>query len=281
MNLSDAISAAGMTPPREFRLGRFVRFPGCGKGRGNSAGWCKLITPTCAVYGDWSTGLSEVWTDETHQDNAESRRLMREAQQAARERARGDAKRALEVERQAARMLAAAKYDSHPYLERKGFKDKLGLVYEGKLLVPVRAVEDYARVISMQLIAADGEKRFLPGGRVKGGIHRLGEANAPRVALCEGFATGLSIQSALKLVPGPWAVVVCFSAGNLAVVAEHFPNAIVCADRDESGTGEKVARATGLRWVMPPELGDFNDLQCAHGVTGRSYVSQLLWSACT
>lgn len=278
MLLREAIAAAGMTPPKEFRLGRFVRFPGCGKGRGNSAGWCKLITPTCAVYGDWSTGLSEVWTDESHQDSAESKRLLREAQQAARERARADAKRAQEVERQAARMLSAAKYDTHPYLARKGFKHTLGLVHEGKLLVPIRAVEDYSRIISMQLISENGEKRFLPGGRVKGGIHKLGGGS--RIALCEGFATGLSVEASLKNLPGHWTVVVCFSADNLALVATQFPDAIVCADHDESGVGERVARKTGLKWAMPPTIGDFNDLHCAYGALGKVHVAEILREVC-
>jgi len=233
-----------------------------------------------AVFGDWSTGLSETWKDDSHHDDAESRRLERAAREEARRRAQADAKRALEVERQAARMLTEAKYDTHPYLVAKGFKHTLGLTWNGKLLVPIRAVEDYSRILSMQIIGTDGEKRFLTGGRVKGGIHRLGPATAPRVALCEGFATGLTLKAALDCLPGPWAVVVCFSAGNMITVAQEFPSAVVCADNDASKTGENAARATGLRWVMPPEAGDFNDLQCSRGVVGKSYVSQLLWSAC-
>jgi putative DNA primase/helicase len=61
-------------------------------------------------------------------------------------------------------------------------------------------------------------------------------------------------------------VIVCFSAGNLELVAEYFPMALVCADNDQSRTGEKVARATGLEWRMPPEFGDFNDMHQKHGV---------------
>ena len=260
MQLHEAIAAAGMMPPKHITPGRFVRFPGAGKGRSNTAGWCKVITPTLAIFGDWSTGLSEIWKDDAHRDDAESKRLEREAREEAKRRAQADAKRAREVERQAQRMLTEAKYEAHPYLASKGFKHTLGLTWNGKLLVPIRAVEDYSRILSMQLIAADGEKRFLTGGRVKGGIHALGPDRAPRVALCEGLATGLTVKKALENLPGPWRVIVCFSAGNLISVAEYFPQAIVCADRDESGTGEAAARKTGLRWAMPPEVGDFNDM---------------------
>lgn len=273
MQLRDAISAAGMIPPREITAGRWLRFPGAGKGRANRAGWCRLITPTLAIFGDWSTGLSAIWKDEQHQDSAESRRLLKEARERERQFSHEQAKRAREVERQAERMLAAAKLDTHPYLVRKGFKSALGLVHESKLLIPIRAVEDYSRLISMQLIAADGEKRFLPGGRVKGGIHRLGPYRA-RVALCEGFATGATLRAAFGLLPGPWAIVVCFSASNLVAVAEHFPGAVVCADNDASRAGAEAAERTGLKWVMPPETGeDFNDF---HQRCGLIHVVETL-----
>ena|SRR6185312_15187170 len=275
MLLHEAIAAAGMTPPERFRVGRFTRFPGCGKKRGNTAGWCKVITPTLAIFGDWTTGLSEVWKDDAHRDDEKSRRLEREAREEAKRRAQANARKAREVAHQAERMLAAAKYEAHPYLAAKGFKHTLGLVHDGKLLIPIRAVEDYSRIISMQTIAPDGEKRFLTGGRVKGGIHRLGPPGG-RVALCEGFATGLTLRAAFALLPGPWSVVVCFSAGNLVGVAPEFPGAIVCADHDQSKAGEDAARATGLPWVMPSECGeDFNDL---HRRCGLIHVVEALRS---
>ena len=45
-----------------------------------------------------------------------------------------------------------------------------------------------------------GEKRPLPGGRTRGCIYRLGSPlqHARRIALCEGYATGLSIDAPLS-----------------------------------------------------------------------------------
>ncbi len=44
-------------------------------------------------------------------------------------------------------------------------------------------------------------------------------------------------------------------------------NAVVAADNDQSGTGERAAESTGLRWTMPYEVGtDFNDLHQTMGV---------------
>ncbi len=49
MTLEQTLAALGMVPPRHIPLGKFVRFPGSGKGGSNKAGWCRLIMPTLAV----------------------------------------------------------------------------------------------------------------------------------------------------------------------------------------------------------------------------------------
>ena len=277
MNLAEAITAAGMTPPQHVAPGRFVRFPGAGKGRANRAGWLKVISPTLAVFGDWTTGLNATWRDENHVEDERSRKLLAQAQERNRRAMAASRAQAREAEEKAHRMILEARTDTHPYLVRKGFPHSLGLVTGDLLLVPIRAVEDYERCISMQTIAPDGTKRFLPGGRVKGGVHRLGAANAKRIALCEGFATGLSVHAAMKLLPGPCAVIVCFSAGNVVHIAPEFPGAIVCADRDESKAGEEAAKRTGLRWVMPGEIGDFNDLMMRSGLIRVVEMLRSVW----
>lgn len=266
MLLHEAIAAAGMTPPEHFPLGKFVRFPGYGKKRGNTAGWCKRLTETLAVYGDWSANLSAVWTSDTQLDEHEKRRLLASIKSAERERRIEDLRKARAAEQRAQEWLDEAKEDTHPYLISKGFKHSLGLVREGELLIGMHAVEDY-RLINLQRIGADGTKRFLTGGRARGAIHILGPREPDRRVLCEGFVTGLTLRKAFKNLPGHTAVIVCFSAGNLVTVAPEFPRAIVCADHDESRTGEQAARQTGLRWIMPEQCGeDFNDLSQRAGI---------------
>lgn len=263
MTLAEAITAAGMTPPNNLTPGRWLRFPGSGKSRSNRAGWCRIITPTLAIFGDWSSNFTATWRDDSHCDDEESRRLLaqaraREAIYAAEQRARQTAS-AVKAEA----LIREAMTRSHPYLERKGFPDRKGLVHEERLVIPMRDATDYARVLSVQLIAANGEKRFLPGSRTKGAIYRLGTkaGQARRVVLCEGYATGLSIEAALQRLPGPNAVIVCFSAMNLQHVATRFPSAVVAADNDMSATGEEAAKSTGLKWTMPYEVGtDWNDV---------------------
>ena len=252
-----------------------MRFPGAGKKKSNRAGWCRLITPTLAIYGDWSSDFTAVWTDDTHRDNAETKRLLDEARIRSREMMAENRRRQSTAAQEARRLVAAAQMSRHAYLDRKGFPDTLGLVHDGRLMIPVRDVDHYDRIISVQFIAEDGEKRFLPGGRVRGGVYRLGVAPgvARRLVLCEGYATALSLHAALKRLPGAACVIVCFSANNLGRVAKLFPQAYVCADHDASQTGERVAIATGLPWVMPPQEGDdFNDFHRRHGLMAVTEV---------
>ena len=59
-------------------------------------------------------------------------------------------------------------------------------------------------------------------------------------------------------------VVACFSAGNLERMAT---NGSVIADNDESGTGLRVAQATGRPYWMSDVVGeDFNDFYRRVGV---------------
>ena len=267
MTLLDAIAAVGMTPPRDIAPGRWLRFPGIGKGRSNRAGWCRVITPTLAIFGDWSSNISHVWRDENHRDDENSARLLAEARQREREFHRQQRERQQQAESTAIAMIRDAHLTTHPYLRTKGFPDQMGLVKGEKLLVPMRDVRDYDRVLSVQEISATGEKRFLAGGRTRGAVYRLRHPRSRQVALCEGYATGLTLDAALKRLSGSYSVVICFSAFNLGLVAESFPDAVVCADNDESKTGEEAARRTGLKWCMPQEVGtDYNDLHQAKGI---------------
>lgn len=164
-------------------------------------------------------------------------------------------------------VVQRCRFDNHPYLDRKGFKGEQGLVdFDGRLVIPMRSVGRYQRINSVQWITSEGEKKFLPGGAAKGSALILG-AGAEQW-LCEGYATALSLRAALASLYRQAKVVVCFSAGNLAHVAGLLTGRrLVMADHDASGTGERYAAATGLPWVMPPEVGmDANDMHRAHGV---------------
>lgn len=158
-------------------------------------------------------------------------------------------------------MIRSAEFSPHPYLASKGFPEAHGLVLDEELLIPMRDFQTN-QITSVQRISADGGKKFLTGGRAKGAVYVIGAGSESY--LCEGYATGLSVQAALKALYRQARVVVCFSASNMAHVARI--GTFVVADHDASQTGEKFAVKTGLPWWMPPELGDANDYMQRHGV---------------
>ncbi len=158
-------------------------------------------------------------------------------------------------------MILQAEIAEHPYLTRKGFPRELGLTLDGLLVVPMREIG--GGVNSVQTIDADGRKKFLFGGKAKGSVFVIG--NGAEAFLCEGYATGLSINAALNSLYRRARVVVCFSAANVAYVAQRIRGFVV-ADNDASKTGAKYAIKSHRRWWMPPTEGDANDFHMARGI---------------
>lgn len=221
---------------------------------------------------DWATGgaihwyrdeNTSAWTEAQRQQWAKDREERR------RLRADGYARAA----KRAAALIGEAAQDEHGYLRLKGFADSKGLVLpNGSLVVPMRDVCTNA-LVGAQLIRWITEerrwdKRMLPGMRAKGAVFRIGSKSAAETFLCEGYATGLSVAEAARLLRLNASVLVTFSATNLVEVAGRLDRAaFVVADNDESGVGESAAKRTGLSYCMPPRVGeDANDLHQRAGV---------------
>lgn len=142
------------------------------------------------------------------------------------------------------------------------------------LYVPMR--DTAGQMHSLQGITPEGEKLFLPGGRLKGCYHAIGRPNG-RLVVCEGYATGATIHEA-----SGHAVAVAFNSGNLLPVAQalraKFPclTLVLAADDDHLTDGNPgvtaataAAKAVGGLLAVPnftgyargPKDTDFNDLQ--------------------
>ena len=280
-----AIQAAGLQLPPHIEPGKFHRFPGIGKRNGNTAGWCKFFDDQQGgVFGDFSADFEQSW-------HAQQDRPLTREEQAANERhreaarAEAAAKQAAEqaaAAEEAARQWAAAKsaLESHPYLQRKGIKPhKLRVDTSGRLLVPVRSPT--SEFLSLQFIAGDGEKRFLPGGRIAGGHFSIGGTVEATLCIAEGYATAATIHEATGLP-----VAVAFSCGSLEPVARalagKLPSVrlVLCADDDACTSGnpgvtKAAAAAQAVGGVLAvPDFGaerpdgatDFNDLALHRGV---------------
>lgn len=132
-------------------------------------------------------------------------------------------------------------------------------VRAGDLLISMS--DEAGQLVNLQRIDATGRKRFIMGGRAHGCHFRIGGTG--RTTLAEGYATGATWHAATGD-----SVVLAFSAGALPAVAAYIAADGVAADNDNSAAGEKYAKATGLRYLMPPIAGDWNDYAALVGLDG-------------
>lgn len=133
------------------------------------------------------------------------------------------------------------------------------------------------QLLNLQRIGAEGAKRFLPGGRVKGCYSPLGSIDPQgTLYICEGWATGATIHESTGRP-----VACALNAGNLKPVAlalrAKYPliNLVIAGDDDrqtEGNPGRSAANAAALvssalvtfpEWPAnaPLALSDFNDLR--------------------
>jgi phage/plasmid primase-like uncharacterized protein len=163
-------------------------------------------------------------------------------------------------------MLRQCSLERHAYLDGKGFSDERGNVLALEsgplLLIPMRVA---GRLVGVQTITTDGEKKFLFGQQCSGAEYVID--NKGRDFFCEGYATGLSVRAALSALKMRYRVHVCFSAHNLTKLAGACPGGLVIADNDSSGAGLRAAQQSGLKFFIPPTVGhDFNDMHKSLGV---------------
>jgi putative DNA primase/helicase len=187
---------------------------------------------------------------------------------------------------------AASASGESAYLVRKAV-DGYGVRYSGKvLLVPL--VDDAGKLWNVQRVFANGDKRFLTGGRVSGCFHVIGDTAASAwVLIAEGFATAATLHKATG-----HAVVVAFNEANVRHVAAAMrklhpdTKLLMCADDDrdtEAKTGKNpgalaaaaAAKAVAGLWCKPNGLPagktDFNDLAAAVGIdTVRSQIDAVI-----
>ncbi|VTU37087.1 toprim domain-containing protein [Variovorax sp. PBL-E5] len=186
----------------------------------------------------------------------------------------------------AAQMLRTAVPGTHDYLFRKRLPDAQGLVLpDGGLLVPMRDFSTNELLGAQVIRWTDTEeqpgvmrwqKKMTYGMRATGAVLRLGPSSAAETVLCEGYATGLSIDAALRQMRLNASTLVCFSDFNMTHVAGMLKSGrrYVFADNDKSGAGQRAAKQTGLHYCMSPVLGeDANDL---HARAGLLAVCELL-----
>lgn len=295
-----AMTDAGLHAPEEIQDdGKLHRFSPTGKNR-DDAGWYVLHADgiPAGVFGDWRAGFQQSWCAkaDVEMTDAERQAIRARVRHAQMERERETERRRTQAAERANAMWAAAiPAATHAYLLSKQVKAsglRIGqwkrvdadsgelLTLDSVLYVPMR--DPAGKLQSLQGITADGEKLFLPGGRVKGCYHSIGRPSG-RLIVVEGYATGATVHEATAD-----AVAVAFNAGNLEPVARSlrakYPclSIVIAADDDwrtrDQKTGElcnpglaaakQAAAAVGGLLAVPDFTGlpredqdtDFNDL---------------------
>lgn len=211
---------------------------------------------------NWATMTEPaVWRDESVSREAQKRirSVVTQADKETRELAHRAAQKAETI-------LSECELAPHPYLAAKGFPDELANVWnkdtDNVMVVPMRRGAD---LVGCQLIKADGDKKFLYGQRSGGAEFVFGQRGVH--VLCEGFATALSAQQALRNLKVAAVIHVAFSAGNLKRIAGDLATGIVVADNDASRTGERVAQEVGWPYWISDQVGeDFNDYHQRVGI---------------
>ena len=173
-------------------------------------------------------------------------------------------------------ILHQTELKSHPYLVSKGFPEELGNVWvkDGKelLVIPMRID---GRIVGVQLIDDEGNKKFLHGQTTKGASFCINAKGIPM--FCEGYATALSIRECMKASNIKYAIYVCFSASNMKHIARTVGGGFIVADNDPNCIGEKTAKETGKPYWLSETVGDdFNDY---HQRLGTFRASQSLKKA--
>lgn len=179
------------------------------------------------------------------------------------------------------------------YLTRKGFSDREcltlttshktgGVSYRaGDMVVPLH--DESGALVNLQLINAEGLKRTLKGGQVKGAWHTLeGQKQAgKRLWIAEGYATALTVHHLTGETV--WVALSSVNLLSLASLAwQKYPASqiVLAADRDLNGDGQTKASAAATAYeglvALPPVFGDWND---AHVQQGEAVTRQALRDA--
>lgn len=277
-----ACAAVGIKEPRKLVPGQFVRTDTLERnGKGDA---------TVMIFDDRQGGIAYNWqTQQSQQFSIRKKGGATPAPKRDLEKERRQEAERLEVEQICAGIVRACAHETHPYLTTKGFPDETGLVMDDpRVVLPSTRIGELiasalpegggpflivpgrigGKVTTVQFITPSGDKKNIIRGQMTGAAHRIATGRETWVA--EGIATALTVRAALRTLGRSATVLSAFSASNVAKVASAIPGAIIAADHDRPieslgglGTGEYYARKSGLRWIMPPERGDFNDMQAA------------------
>lgn len=246
----DALTAAGCAPSRSGDIqatGKIVRFHIAGDKQGSRNGRCQFWEHGDGFAAGWFMNMRE---GEKRTWHSKATRKFTDEERRAWVKKRDADKKAFEAQKKAdhaaaaenaARIWERAAKGPHGYLKRKQATGKGTRVYKGTLVVP--AYKD-GKLVTLQFIAEDGQKRFLTGGEIQGAYGSVGN-ETDTIYICEGYATADSVYQATGKA-SIWA----FNAGNLKDVAKtirkKYPESVIVIAGDND------------QWTVKPDGKPFN-----------------------
>jgi putative DNA primase/helicase len=311
--LAEVLRSVGgrLTGEHPILDGRLHRFPVEGDKRGEQSGaYVGHVDGHPAGYlKNHRTGIEMNWKAKgyvldaamkaTLEAEAVAKRAARTADEARRQEAAAE-----RVSAQMATLLSLV--TPTPYLDAKGIGAHAGvLTDEAGQTTYVLGFDAQEKPWTVQVIAADGTKRFAKGSRKTGCFHPVGGfealAVAPVLVIAEGYATAATLAEVLG-----YTTVAAFDAGNLAAVAralhDKYPQkpVLIAGDDDRPlqatqgiNPGRVKAKAAaeavggralfplfapGEQTADPKAFTDFNDL-ASKSALGRAGVARQLKAA--
>lgn len=242
INLQQIVADHGLqTKSHVIDDGKIHRFHVNGDKPSSKNGWYVFFDHgdfVAGKFGSWKIGETHKWCSrEYHELTPQQRQEYSTKMAEAKKLQQAEAKQVRFEAQQRAQsiwVLAPKAANDHPYFKTKGGQNHGLKLHDNRLVIPLYDAENTLH--SIQYIDANGQKRFLAGGRKKGCFYQIGTViDTQPLYFAEGYAPAASIYEALDCTAP---VFVAFDAGNLLPVGESlrvlYPSAemIFCADND-------------------------------------------------
>ncbi len=166
-------------------------------------------------YGNWKRSDEKLAFEADYQLSDNDKKALKEKRDADLKRVEAERKRAAgDAEKRANDLWDKCRdTGNNDYLKRKGVRGFFIGYMRDSLYIPVRTIT--GKLVGLQFISKDGDKKFLTGTAKHGAFHIIGDPDdSDKLIIVEGYATAASIYQATKIP-----CIIAFDAGNLLPVA--------------------------------------------------------------
>lgn len=280
MNISkfnDFVSSLGYSLPNGFNysmnVGELIRFKNSNKAKNNKDIWIKRVSYSTYVIGDWATGQSHIYRDDTECTHDNYIKTQEEIERKQYEEVQRQVKKAKKLEKYFSTLPRAD--INHPYLVNKDVYHDDIRQDKDLLIIPGYGMQApfIGEFQTIQKITSTGFKQFEKGASSKAIAFGVSTASTDRFMLVEGFATGCSVFEIIQAKNIEASVICVFNCNNLMPVAQRlrkiYPQSIIeiWGDKDKSGVGQSKASEVAAEFNCIVKLPPLTDEQVESGLS--------------